>query len=545
MNNATPYLGFQLGGITMQTEVKGQPQSFAIINYVDLDNNMAQIATSGQITATSDYHLDEQIKKLQSQGYELVTNGFAQQRFDNQTHLLTFKHQRQVVTGNHLDHGVEPNEVAKVGHQIVHYQGAGSRTPRDSQTTVQLSRSIIFDKVTNKRMGSKPWRPVHSNYPVIGSPSVQGYTPSQAMVGGHEVDPAKPDVEYTVDYRLIKQASTGPQTAVIRFLDIDNHNQAIITPVEVTGQPNAVINYDPTETIKQLINRGYELVDNGFNPDGAPQFFDANDQFEQTYIITLQHRHANVSPQHPQASVNADQYQRTTKLTVQFSGAGDKTPQPIVQAVNWEQTITVDLVTGELITASPWQADAQSYKPVAVPVVNGFHSTVKTVAAQKVTGNNDVVNVSYQPDVVENASQEPAAPTVLQKPMAIVNYVDLGDESKQLASSGLISGEVGQKIAVRYSTADEIEQLKKDGYQVLYNNFDRNREEHVFSNDQLQTFTVALVKTNASTNLRKLSKAQSGNILNPVATSDDLSVVFDALKSLNSLLGLMMKNNFK
>lgn len=594
-----PIWGFNWEEMSMQTEEKNQSPAFAVINYVDLDKNMAQIATSGRITATSDYHLKEQIKQLEDRGYELVTNGFTQPNFDNQTHLVTFKHQRVLVTSNNLDYGVKKDDVIKKAWQIVHYRGAGNRTPRDNKTAVQLTRSIVFDKVTNQKIGSKPWHTSQRYYQVIGSPTVQGYTPTEAAIGGNKVDPESPDVEYTVDYHLAKLVSNKKQTAVIRFVDIDNQNQPIMAPTMVAGQPNTLIDYDPNETVNKLTEKGYQLVSNGFNPDGAPQFFDANDDFDQTYIMTFKHRFANVSSQHPHG-FNSDQYQLTTKRVIQFNGAGKRTPQPVEQLVNWTRNVTADLVTGNIVSTGKWQTDKTMYKSVMVPVVNGFHTTASKIPAQAVTKDKEtVIHVNYHPNgciipVDEQgqaiskdkltyqtdphnptkvavsqpvpqvngyqAEQETITPadiskdtqvrymvTAIHAPLAVVSYVDMGDENKQLASSGLLQGKAGQKITTAYSTVAELKQLAAKGYQVLYNNFDRRKEEPVFSDGKLQTFTIALIKTDAVKDIPSSLEPSKhdGEIVNPIDKNDDLSIIFDALKSLNSLLGLMMRNNSK
>ena len=572
--------------MSMQAREGEHTPAFAVINYVDLDDNMAKIASSGRITADDDYHLDGEIKKIQNAGYELVTNGFAQEKFDNEDHLVTFKHQREVATADNLVYGIKRADVVKEGRQVVHYQGAGNRTPRDNEATVELTRAIVFDKVTEKKIGSKPWQPVQTNYPVVGSPSVQGYAPIKEMIGGQAIDPDHPNVTYIVDYRLVDRPSTASQTAVIRFLDIDKQNQPAIEPVTVTGQPNTPIDYDPTAALDRLTRQGYELVDNEYNPAGTRQFFDADDGFDQTYIITLKHRHAQASVHQPQDGVDADQYQKTTKLTVEFTGAADQTPIPFVQTVKWTRTVTVDLVTGQIVTAGDWQAAEQTYDAVPIPVVDGFHTAEKTVPAHPLEDEDITLKVVYQPngcivpvnsqdraikeaavpyrtdpdDPTRAAANQPlpkvpgyytkektvtpedvAADTPVQylaalvhAPLAIVNYVDMGDEHRQLATSGLVQWEVDQPIAEVYSTASELAQLKKAGYQVVYNNLDHQQQTPVFRRNELQAFTIILVQADA---MKKLNRDDGAT-----GQGNDLTTIFNALRSLNSLVDMMMKN---
>uniref|UniRef100_UPI001E3E0C22 mucin-binding protein n=1 Tax=Limosilactobacillus reuteri TaxID=1598 RepID=UPI001E3E0C22 len=74
----------------------------AVVNYVDQDNNNAQIATSGNLTgkpgSVINYSTADQIKQLEDQGYVLVSDGFpAGAVFDNddnttQTYTVVLKH---------------------------------------------------------------------------------------------------------------------------------------------------------------------------------------------------------------------------------------------------------------------------------------------------------------------------------------------------------------------------------------------------------------------------------------------------------------------
>lgn len=79
---------------------------------------------------------------------------------------------------------------------------------------------------------------------------------------------------------------------------------------------------------------------------------------------------------------------------------------------------------------------------------------------------------------------------------AIVTFVDLNNNAIQIASSGLLSGNVGDKITDLYNTSKQVEELKKKGYEVVYNGFDPKGASKYFEEDQrrVATFTVAVKK---------------------------------------------------
>lgn len=79
---------------------------------------------------------------------------------------------------------------------------------------------------------------------------------------------------------------------------------------------------------------------------------------------------------------------------------------------------------------------------------------------------------------------------------AVVTFVDLSNNAIQIASSGVLSGNVGDKITDLYNTSKQVEELKKKGYEVVYNGFDPKGASKYFEEDQrkVATFTVAVKK---------------------------------------------------
>ncbi len=388
---------------------------------------------------------------------------------------------------------------------------------------------------------------VTPNEPV---PNVPGYTPSVPTV-----TPTDPGKDTPVPYNPI----VNDQTAVVNYVDQDNNNAQIATSGNLTGKPGSVINYSTADQIKQLEDQGYVLVSDGF-PAGA--VFDNDDNTTQTYTVVLKHGTTTfkpdkpgtpgepVNPNYPDGPkvTNEDvDYLKNVKFTVHYVGAGNDNPADNVQNAQWTRSITVDNVTGKIISSTEWVSNKESYDGVKTPVINGYHADRAQVDGPSVTMEDQEATVTYVPNgkiipVDPNGNPIPDVPTpqyptdptdptkvtpdepvptipgykpevptvtptdpgvdtpvkytpdtVNPKPavdqIAIVNYVDQDNNNAQIATSGDLTGKAGDKI--NYSTADQIKQLEAQGYVLVTDGFPAGA---TFDDnaDQNQVFTVVL-----------------------------------------------------
>lgn len=76
----------------------------------------------------------------------------------------------------------------------------------------------------------------------------------------------------------------------------------------------------------------------------------------------------------------------------------------------------------------------------------------------------------------------------------VVKYIDLDNNSAELASSETLNGKVGERV--NYHTAEEVQKLIAAGYVLVNNPFDPNNEVH---------FLMKLLK-NTSSLLNMLKK---------------------------------------
>ncbi len=381
-------------------------------------------------------------------------------------------------------------------------------------------------------------------------PNVPGYTPSVPTV-----TPTDPGKDTPVPYNPI----VNDQTAVVNYVDQDNNNAQIATSGNLTGKPGSVINYSTADQIKQLEDQGYVLVSDGF-PAGA--VFDNGDNTTQTYTVVLKHGTTTfkpdkpgtpgepVNPNYPDGPkvTNEDvDYLKNVKFTVHYVGAGNDNPADNVQNAQWTRSITVDNVTGKIISSTEWVSNKESYDGVKTPVINGYHADRAQVDGPSVTMEDQEATVTYVPNgkiipVDPNGNPIPDVPTpqyptdptdptkvtpdepvptipgykpevptvtptdpgvdtpvkytpdtVNPKPavdqIAIVNYVDQDNNNAQIATSGDLTGKAGDKI--NYSTADQIKQLEAQGYVLVTDGFPAGA---TFDDnaDQNQVFTVVL-----------------------------------------------------
>ncbi|RMX27028.1 mucin-binding protein [Limosilactobacillus reuteri] len=626
----------------------------AVVNYVDQDNNNAQIATSGNLTgkpgSVINYSTADQIKQLEDQGYVLVSDGFpAGAVFDNddnttQTYTVVLKHGQQPVTPTNPGKPGEPinpndpdgpkypdgsdqvtkdvtrtiqyvdengNKVSEPVEQTAHFTGegvldkvtgqwitpiiwtgngnlTGEKTPvvegyhvvrvsRDSTDNINVDGTTVNHETNDYTVtvsyakngkivpvdpSGKPIPNVPTpQYPTDPTdpskvtpdepvPTIPGYTPSVPTV-----TPTDPGKDTPVPYNPI----VNDQTAVVNYVDQDNNNAQIATSGNLTGKPGSVINYSTADQIKQLEDQGYVLVSDGF-PAGA--VFDNDDNTTQTYTVVLKHGTTTFKPDKPGTPgepinpnypdgpkvTNEDvDYLKDVKFTVHYVGAGNDNPADNVQNAQWTRSITVDNVTGKIISSTEWVSNKGSYDGVKTPVVNGYHADRAQVDGPSVTMEDQEATVTYVPNgkiipVDPNGTPIPDAPTpqyptdptdptkvtpdepvptipgykpevptvtptdpgvdtpvkytpdtVNPKPavdqIAIVNYVDQDNNNAQIATSGNLTGKAGSVI--NYSTADQIKELEAQGYVLVTDGFPAGA---TFDDnaDQNQVFTVVL-----------------------------------------------------
>lgn len=210
-------------------------------------------------------------------------------------------------------------------------------------------------------------------------PNIPGYIPDTPTV-----TPKDPTKDTDVTYHK----ASDPVNIEFKFIDQDNNNQEIPdSHVKVTGENGNKHTYSPDTTLKQLENKGYELVskDNGYDPNGNY----TDNEKGHIYTYTLKHHISNI---------NDDSTHKSITQTVHYVGGGNNKPEDNKQTIEFNRTGQKDDVTGK-VTYGPWTPDSKSTTEVKVPVVKGYVADQGTVPSNtyKSTDSDKTITVNYSP----------------------------------------------------------------------------------------------------------------------------------------------------
>lgn len=262
--------------------------------------------------------------------------------------------------------------------------------------------------------------------------------------------------------------------AKIRFLDLDN-GYVKIDSVEVKGKPDALIDYDPSEKIKELTDRGYELAQNDL--DTHPRF----DGDGHVYSIGFHHRTVTVDADHPAYGYSKDQLAMTVTQRIHYEGAYSRTPTDNVSKMSIHKKLVVDEVNGEVIKESPWQGKFSNFELIATPIVPGF------VPDQKTAGGK-AINV-YHPDEVYTVKYKLNDHPVNEQTVKI-EYVDILSDNKIIAQDK-VKGKVNMPID--YDPKPKLSELSEQGYDLVDNPFNGDDNVQFFGDsDQEPVFVITL-----------------------------------------------------
>ncbi|WP_225349405.1 mucin-binding protein [Limosilactobacillus reuteri] len=295
-----------------------------------------------------------------------------------------------VIDGYHVtsvSRDSDGNNVAKVtvNHGDSDYTVVVTYTPNGKIVPVDPSGNPIPDAPT-PQYPTDPSDPakVTPDEPV---PSIPRFTPEVPTV-----TPTNPGEDTPVVYT--PDTPVTPVTVQGKVTYVDDTTGQTISTDNFSGKVGDKITYTTADKISELEGQGYELVSNNFK-DGNETFTNG----ENSFVVHLKHTETIVTPENPHDS-GEESYttQKTTTFTVHYVGAGDKTPSDRVETIQWHRQVTVDSVTGNVISTTPWTTDG-SYTGTNTPVIDGFHADKAVVNAPQADPDKDVVEtVTYAPN---------------------------------------------------------------------------------------------------------------------------------------------------
>lgn len=418
----------------------------AIIHYVDDKGNKLHADTTLQGDVGNVIkNPDKEINEVTGQGYEVVTDPLANNdvKYNDDSskneYTIVFKeadstsnihfvdknnkpiHDPLPGSGKVGDPIKNPTDIIKTitdkGYKVVNnplqdgtvtYQKDPSKNEititfdnADTNATIhfvnQDDNKVLHDPITpSGKIGDPISNPteiindiVNKGYDIVSNPLANGNVTYQQ-------DPAKND--YTIYF---KNADTNSK---ITFIDNENPNdpKPIHDPLTGKGKVGDPIN-NPTDIIKALIDKGYEVTNNPLQ-DGKHTY--QQDPNKNNYQISFKHGKTDVGPdpdpnKQPGKPINPNdpngpkwpdenEYRKTYTYTVHFVDKdGNKVAPDATQTAVWGRTLQIDKVTGQILNPNAdWtlrDPSKPNYNATKVPVVNGYVASKTSVNGQPVS----------------------------------------------------------------------------------------------------------------------------------------------------------------
>ncbi|MFR4032719.1 MAG: mucin-binding protein [Streptococcus sp.] len=226
-------------------------------------------------------------------------------------------------------------------------------------------------------------------------PSIPGYTV--------KVVPATPG-DLSSDTKVVYVKNDQKASVTYR----DETSGSILETVALAGKSGEAVNYSTAERIKHYQDLGYVLVTDGY-PAGAT--FDLDSTVDQAWTVSFKRvaldfnpddAHEPGTPIYPNQPNGPkwpakDAYLKDVTYTVHYASKNSnaKLPADSVQKAQWKRSLTLDSVTGDILTAGEWKADKTKFDLVITPLVNGYFADKGRVASQDVTMDSKVETVTY------------------------------------------------------------------------------------------------------------------------------------------------------
>lgn len=226
-------------------------------------------------------------------------------------------------------------------------------------------------------------------------PTIPGYTA--------KVVPATPG-DLSSDTKVVYVKNDQKASVTYR----DETGGSTLETVALAGKSGEAVGYSTAERIKHYQDLGYVLVTDGY-PAGAT--FDLDSTVDQAWTVSFKRvaldfnpddAHEPGTPIYPNQPNGPkwpakDAYLKDVTYTVRYASKDShaKLPADSVQKAQWKRSLTLDSVTGDILTTGEWKADKTKFDLVLTPLVNGYFADKGRVAAQDVTMDSKVETVTY------------------------------------------------------------------------------------------------------------------------------------------------------
>lgn len=313
------------------------------------------------------------------------------------------------VTWNETSHTYGTVKVSVVNGYFADKAVAGGKTvtpdapeATDTVTYKAFGKFVIVDENGNPIAGvsdtayiNDPNDPTKMIAVDKNLPTIPGYTA--------KVVPATPG-DLSSDTKVVYVKNDQKASVVYR----DETSGSTLETVALAGKSGEAVNYSTAERIKHYQDLGYVLVTDGY-PAGAS--FDLDSTVDQAWTVSFKrvaldfnpdNAHEPGTPIYPNQPNGPkwpakDAYLKDVTYTVHYASKDSdaKLPADSVQKAQWKRSLTLDSVTGDILTAGEWKADKTKFDLVITPLVNGYFADKGRVASQDVTMDSKVETVTY------------------------------------------------------------------------------------------------------------------------------------------------------
>ena len=278
-----------------------------------------------------------------------------------------------ISTNNQNNTLATPDEnITKSTKQTVVFEGAGEKTP-----PINVKDDYVFTGKKDLTTNAITWKTSSHTYGSVSVPVVSGYYADKAEAGFKTVTLDEPEVTDKVIYKPLG-----------KIIQVDENFNVIPNSNSVTYENNP---YNPREAVETAIPaapEGYkirELQPHAWGYNIVDKTIEPNDESDPDRI----------SKDTPIVYVPlTSDVTKSTKQTVVFEGAGEKTP-PINVKDDYVFTGKKDLTTN----AITWKTSSHTYGSVSVPVVSGYYADKAEAGFKTVTLDEPEVTdkVIYKP----------------------------------------------------------------------------------------------------------------------------------------------------
>ncbi|MGC0299146.1 mucin-binding protein [Streptococcus sp. CL6.22] len=422
--------------VDLVKEVNGEEYILA-----DLPAENAKGTLSVTKTRARDLYSEEELKAKGINGSAFVTP--AEYDYVKKTKVEEVNRTIKFVYADNVA-GLASTEVFPSQKQTVSYTGSIKLTAEGKAVINSNDRPVYINwKGTDGQS---------TDLPELAVPQKEGYIASVEKVPVQATTATDEDYEYVVKYTAIQKAKTT---------FVDEKGNAIPGVAEITEQGGSETpltkEADVKAKIKELENKGYELVSNTY-PEGGK--FDTDKDTDQEFKVILKQKEVTVTPDQPKtpgtpvdpnnpdgpkypAGLEEKDLNKTVTRTITYvyeDGTPvlneDGTPKTVTQEATFTREAKVNLVTGE-VTYGDW-TPAQDLAEVKSPVVKGYLADKASVPVVTVTGDSKdttevvtykpigswIPNIPGQPTNPIKYPNNPDDPTKPGKPTETLPYVE-------------------------------------------------------------------------------------------------------------------------